>query len=176
MWVSNDKIERLIVIEYEEATITEEDRASTKVQDIRRCLKAGVLPKCYEHTIMDIEVQQQNQISCFTRSPDDTVVCPMGYLLTRVRTLKDGSARYQNRLACGECPNRCTPSKTYKVVKFGPNTCYVPILMYGTALQQLQVYPASEKPYNAFRQLERQARMKVVLHIRDDIPTQKLRL
>lgn len=172
----NDKTERLIVIEYEEATITEKDRTSTKAQDIRRCLKAGVLPKCYEHTILDIEVQEQDQISCFTRNPDDTVICPMGYTLTRVRTFKDGSARYQNRIACGECPNRCTPSKHYKVVKFGPNTRNVPILMYGTSAKPLQVYPASETPYNAFRQLKRRAKKKVVLHIRDDIPTQKLRL
>lgn len=105
----NDKTERLLVMEYEEAAITEEDRASTKPQDIKRCLKAGVLPTCYENTIMDIEVQEQDQISCFIRHEDDTVTCPMGYTLTRVRTHKDGSARYQNRLACRQCPNRCTP-------------------------------------------------------------------
>ena len=172
----NDKTERLLTVEYEEAAITEQDRVSTKPEDIKRCLKAGVLPVCYENTIIDIEVQMQDQLSCFTRNPDDTVTCPMGCILTRVRTHKDGSARYQNRAACRECLNRCTPSKNFKAVKFGPNTRYVPILMYGTALQPLQVYPTSEIPYNAFSQLKHRAKKKVVVHIKDDIPTQKLRL
>lgn len=174
----NDKDERLIVIDYEEATITEQERKSTKAQDIGRCLKAGVLPNYYEHTILDIEVQEQNQLSCFTRNENDTVTCPMGYILTRVRTHEDGSARYQNRQACRQCPNRCTSGKNYKVVKFGPDTRYVPALMYSIdAVQKtLQVYPSSEVPYNAFKQLERRAKKKVILHIRDDIPTQKLRL
>jgi len=175
----NAKNERLIVINYEEATITEQERASTKPQDIERCLKAGVLPNYYEHTILDIEVQEQNQLSCFTRNEDDTVTCPMGYILTRVRTYEDGSARYQSRLACRQCPNRCTSGKNYKVVKFGPDTRYVPALMYGTdaaAQKTLQLYPSSEIPYNAFKLLERRAKKKVILHIRDDIPTQRLRL
>jgi hypothetical protein len=50
----NDKTERLLFMEYEEAVITEEDRASSKPEDIKRCLKAGVLPRCYENTILDI--------------------------------------------------------------------------------------------------------------------------
>jgi transposase len=172
----NDKTERLLVVEYEESIITEENRASTKPQDIERCLKAGILPICYENTIIDIEVQEQKQISCFTRNQDDTVTCPMGYILTRVRTFKDGSTRYKNRKACSQCPNRCTLGKDHKEVKFGPGTRYVPVLMYCTALKPLQVYPASEIAYNAFKTLERQTRKKVIIHIRDDIPTQKLRL
>jgi transposase len=72
----NDKTERLLVMEYEGAAITEQDRASTKPVDIQRCLKAGVLPNCYENTIIDIEVQEQSQLSCFIRQPDDTVTCP----------------------------------------------------------------------------------------------------
>jgi hypothetical protein len=172
----NDKTERLLFMEYEEARITQEDCASSKPEDIKRCLKAGILPKCFENTIMDIEVQEQDQVSCFIRHEDDTVTCPMGYILTSVRTHKDGSVRYQNRLACRQCPNRCTSGKNFKVVKFGPETKYVPVLMYGTAQKPLQVYPVLESPYNAFALLKRRAKKKVVLHIRDDIPTQRLRL
>mgnify|MGYP007113597780 CR=1 FL=1 len=94
----------------------------------------------------------------------------------RVRTNKDGSARYQNRHACRSCTNRCTSGKNYKVVKFGPGTKYVPVLMYGSSRHPLQVYPAAETPYNAFVRLKRQTKKKVIVHIRDDIPTQKLRL
>ena len=172
-----DKDERLLLMDYEEATITERDRESTKPEDIRRCLQAGVLPRFYENTILSIELQEQNQISCFIRNDDDTVTCPMGCIFNRVRTFKDGSARYQNRLACRSCPNRCTSGKNYKVVKFGPNTKYVPILMYGTSFNnQLQVYPESEIPYNAFKLLKKRTKKKVIIHIRDDIATQKLRL
>jgi transposase len=172
----NDKTERLLFMEYEEARITEEDCASSKPEDIKRCLKAGILPKCFENTILDIEVQEQDQVSCFIRHEDDTVTCPMGYILTSVRTHKDGSVRYQNRLACRQCPNRCTSGKNFKVVKFGPETKYVPVLMYGTAQKPIQAYPVLESPYNAFALLKRRAKKKVVLHIRDDIPTQRLRL
>jgi hypothetical protein len=44
------------------------------------------------------------------------------------------------------------------------------------AQKPLQVYPVSETPCNAFALLKRRAKKKVVLHIRDDIQTQKLRL
>ncbi|OPX90704.1 MAG: hypothetical protein A4E53_00881 [Pelotomaculum sp. PtaB.Bin104] len=108
MGFRNDKTERLLFMEYEEAKITEEELSSNEPEDIKRCLNAGILPKCYENTIMDIEVQEQDQFSCFIRHQDDTVTCPISYSLTRVRTHKDGSARYQNRLACQQCPNRCT--------------------------------------------------------------------
>jgi hypothetical protein len=66
--------------------------------------------------------------------------------------------------------------KNYKVVKFGPNTKYVPVLMYGSSFHPLQVYPVSETPYNAFIRQKRETKKKVILHIHDDIPTQKLRL
>lgn len=49
MGFKNDKSERLIVMDYEEAATTEQERASTKPQDIVRCLKAGVLPDYYKH-------------------------------------------------------------------------------------------------------------------------------
>jgi len=174
--LKNDKDERLMVLEYEEATVSEKDRESTKPEDIQRCIKAGILPKCYENTLIGIEVQEQDQLSCFIRHENDTVTCPMGRVLTRVRTHKSGSARYQNRSACRKCTNRCTSGKNYKVPQFGPDTKYIPVLMYGSPFHPLQVYPESETPYNAFKLLKRYTKKKVILHIRDDIPTQKLRL
>ncbi|UWG97128.1 transposase [Dehalobacter sp. DCM] len=174
--LKTDKDERLLVLEHEEATISEDDRNSTKPEDIQRCLKAGVLPQCYENTIMEIEVQEQDQLSCFIRHENDTVTCPMGCVLTRVRTHRGGNARYQNRHACRVCTNRCTSGKNYKVVQFGPDSKYIPVLMYGSSHHPLQVYPVSETPYNAFKLLKRNTKKKVILHIRDDIPMQKLRL
>lgn len=38
----NEQDERLIVLDYEDAVLTEKDRASTQQADIERCLKGGV--------------------------------------------------------------------------------------------------------------------------------------
>jgi transposase len=100
----------------------------------------------------------------------------MGFTLTSVRTHNDGSAEPESSGLRQMPPTLHPGDKNSKVVKFGPGTRYVPVLMYGTAQKPLQVYPVSENPYNAFALLKRQAKKKVVLHIRDDIPTQKLRL
>lgn len=45
-----DKSERIYNLDYAEADITDEIRSSTKPEDIRTCLHAGVLPDCYKGT------------------------------------------------------------------------------------------------------------------------------
>lgn len=172
----NDKEERVIVLEYEKAEISEEERASTKPEDIQRCLKAGVLPECYENTIISIETQENGTLSCFSRNEDDTVICPTGCTLTRVRTLKNGSAEYQCRSACRGCTTRCTESKRHKVVRFGPQTKYVPVLMYGGNEKAFNSYPQSEAPYNAFTHMHKRSMKTVLIHIKNDIPAQRERL
>jgi len=76
-----DKNERLYNIDYEEAEITEEIRNSTKPEDIQKCIKTGVLPKCYENTAIEVEVQGQTVLSCFTLNENGTVTCPIGKIL-----------------------------------------------------------------------------------------------
>jgi hypothetical protein len=172
----NDKEERLIVLEHKASEITEEERASTKPEGIRRCLEAGVLPKCYENTTISIETQENGKLSCFTRNEDDTVTCPTGCTLTRVHTGRDGSAQYQCQSAYRSCTNRCTESKRHKVVLFGPNTIHVPVLMCGGGEKAFTSYPPEEIPYNAFTRMQKRAKKTVVLHIRNDIPAQRERL
>ena len=110
------------------------------------------------------------------RNDDDTVTCPMGRMLTRVKTKPDGSAHYQSRSACRNCPNRCTESRNKKVVKFGPNTKYVPVLMYGGDEKVFTSFPPNEVPYNAFSRMYKRAKKTVLLHIKADIPAQRHRL
>ncbi|MPN38129.1 hypothetical protein SDC9_185653 [bioreactor metagenome] len=43
-----DKTERTYAIDYVENEISEEERNSTKPEDIQKCISAGVLPKCYD--------------------------------------------------------------------------------------------------------------------------------
>jgi len=127
-----DEDERIHTLPYEEADISEEQRQSAKPEDIQTCLKAGVLPACYEGSGITVEVQEQTVLSCFVLNPDGTVTCPMGQVLRRTRRRGEASC-YGNREACRQCPNKCTFGKNAKKVSFGPNTQVVPVRMYGNS-------------------------------------------
>ena len=173
-----DKNERLYNIKYEEAEITEEIRNSTKPEDIQKCIKAGVLPKCYENTAIEVELQGQTVLSCFTLNEDGTVTCPMGKILSKTKK-KGLNTIYVNKDACRQCPNRCTDSGKYKTVSFGPGTKYVPVRMYGNTKQKLNPIPA-DIPINPFNHtLDRKdyaASIKVVLRLKKDIHKMKERM
>ena len=173
-----DKAERLYNIDYEEAEITDEIRTSTKPEDIQKCIKAGVLPKCYENTSIEVELQGQTVLSCFTLNEDGTVTCPMGNILTK-KKVKGRSTVYGSKDACRQCPNRCTNSTNPKEVSFGPETRYVPVRMYGNTKHKLNHIPA-DIPINSFNHtLDRKdyaASIKVVLRIKKDIHKMKERM
>ncbi|MCK9216422.1 MAG: transposase [Firmicutes bacterium] len=122
-----DKKERLFSIEYEDADITEEIKASTKSEDIQKCIKAGILPNCYENSPIEIEIQNQSVLSCFILNEDGTVTCPIGHKLPRVK-MRGKSTIYGSKEACRQCPNKCTGGKTHKTVSFGPDTKFVPVV------------------------------------------------
>lgn len=126
-----DKDERLYAFDYEENDISETEKHSTKPEDIQKCIKAGVLPSCYENTAIEVELQEKTVLSCFTLNEDRTVTCPMGHILSKTK-IKGHSTIYANKDACRQCRNKCTSSKTYKTVSFGPDTRYVPVYMYGS--------------------------------------------
>ena len=60
-----DKDERMYNLDYESLDNAEELKGSTKPEDIEKCLRAGVLPDCYEGTAVSVEVQELSTISCF---------------------------------------------------------------------------------------------------------------
>lgn len=171
-----DREERVFNLSYVPTEITEEQRASGKPEDIRTCLHAGVLPQCYEQTNIGIELQYQGEISCFIRHEDGRVTCPMGKELCFQGEKKYGIV-YGSKEACRTCPNRCTDGKTFKTVKFGPQTQYVPVIMYGSARFPLQQIPDVHQPnrYNAFGKVKRQE-ARVMVFIKRDIEKQKLRM
>ena len=90
-----DREERVFPLDYVEREITLEMKASTKPDDIRACLHAGVLPDCYEGTNIRVEVQSLSNISCFIRHEDGRVTCPMGRELFKQRDTKYGT-EYSN--------------------------------------------------------------------------------
>jgi transposase len=173
-----DKDERLYTIDYEEAEITEDIKNSTKPQDIQKCIQAGVLPSCYENTAIEIELQEQSEVSCFLRNEDGTVTCPMGNILSKTK-MRGKNTIYANKDACRQCPNKCTGSKSYKTVSFGPETRFVPVRMYGSVRCKLTPIPEDIplNPYNhTFDRKDYAPAKKVVLRIKEDIHKIKERM
>ena len=171
-----DREERVISMEYEAAEITDDEKQSTKPEDIQRCLHAGVLPDCLSGGNIRIEVQELSTVSCFVRHEDGTVTCPMGRQLFKQKDTKYGT-EYSSKEACRTCPNRCTDSKAAKHVNIGRHSTYVPVRMYGSSrfpLQQIPVNGISSKNLNNFEKMGR-AEKRVMIFIRRDIPKQKQR-
>jgi transposase len=135
-----DKEERIHTLPYEEAEISEVQRQSTEPKDIQKCLSAGVLPECYEGSGLTVEVQEESQLSCFIRQDTDTVICPMGFTLRKIKN-KGSNMIYANKAACHQCVNKCTASKVRKEASFGPETTVVPVRMYGNSNLPLQQIP-----------------------------------
>lgn len=161
-----DREERVLNLDYVPQEITPEMRASQRSEDIRACLHAGVLPDCYQGTNLRIELQWQSVESCFIRHEDGTVTCPMGKLLVFQGHKKNGTT-YGSKEACRTCPNRCTDGKTFKTVKFGPETTYVPVRMYGSPRYPLKQIPDVEQPdrYHAYGRVQHApARVMVFIH------------
>jgi transposase len=170
----DDKEERLFTFDYEKREITEEMRDSEEAEAISACLHAGVLPSCYEDTILSVEVHSEGQLGCFQRSQDQkTVICPMGFTLRRVRIKGEGMV-YASKPACRQCSNRCTPSKSHKTVYFGPKAECVAVRMYGEK-PPVHVPPPDFIPHNSFF-VKNRIEKTVLIRIRDDIPKQKERL
>ena len=125
---------------YEENNINKDMVKSTKTEDIKTCLRSGVIPDVYKDIISDIEVKEviENEDAniefnddmteeelrdkaindyCFTRHfKSNKVFCPMGETLRKKSTGKNG-VRYCNKLACKNCKNPCCSSK-FKTVDF----------------------------------------------------------
>ncbi len=172
-----DKEERLYNIPYQEAEISEAEYNSTKPEDICKCISAGVLPKCYEGTCIEVELQEKSVLSCFSLNDDGTVTCPMGNILKKVCT-KGRNTEYACKDACRQCPNRCTSSTSHKKVSFSQGTKYVPVKMYGSIRHKLNNIPQGEAPNPGNHALFRKdhPEKKVVIHIKADKEKLKQRM
>ena len=112
-------------LEYKEASITEEVLNSTKPEDIKTCLKSGVVPTVYKDKGIEVTIEEVEQYvieegepqSKFTLNEDGTALtCPSGSTLNKVSRLhKKDKTRYASRATCKDCTNKCTTS-AYKQV------------------------------------------------------------
>lgn len=123
-----------IETEYEE---NDTDASSTKPEDLKKCLHAGVIPVAYKGVIEGMEVKEvrrkvkedndqapksingtseemlaKAKEGYFVRDPEANLVyCPTGEILRQKCVKKNGNIRYANKNACRHCPNR---NKCYK--------------------------------------------------------------
>ena len=136
---------RVFNLAYIDSDITDEMINSTNPSNIKACISAGILPKCYAGKGIDIEIQSRDTLSCFVKHDKDKVICPQGSPLyfTKHRSKKNSDI-YKNAKACRECLNRCTDSANAKELSIGQNTNCVPVMVYGS-----QKYPPQKIPDDA---------------------------
>ena len=162
-----DKDERIFDLEYIPNEIDEQTRCSEKPEDIQKCLHAGVLPRCYEGTSVEVQLQRRSVMSCFIRHEDGRVICPMGRELFKHSVRKHGTI-YGSREACRTCPNRCTDSKNAKTVSIGHNTNIVAVRMYGNPEYPLQKLPEGFVPHNSIGRPQKPERVRLILRRNPD--------
>ena len=128
-----------VEFEYKEKEITEEKRKSTKEEDIKECLEAGVIPQAYEEILSEVRIIERTKIEkieeieqeeidkeeirrmaieeeCFIKDKEtDKVYCPMGETLRRKSRNRE-KIKYCNKEACKRCKKPCTESKYKEVV------------------------------------------------------------
>lgn len=138
--------------EYEEA---ECDPKSRKSEELKKCLRSGVIPEAYEGVVRGIEVvgrkkfipdEKENRAESpygteeemleraeegyFVRDPERNIVyCPAGETLRQKCVKKNGNIRYANKKACRHCPhrNRCYKGKSeWKEIDFNKDTLEKP--------------------------------------------------
>lgn len=125
---------------YEAAEINEKTRKSRKADDIRKCLRAGVIPEAYRDCISKMEITEKRTMlkedgtsenetpvykmseqemkeralkGYFVRDAERNIVyCPGGFTLRQKSSRRNGSVVYCNRLACKECTLRNICNKT----------------------------------------------------------------
>ena len=162
-----DKDERIFDLAYIPNEIDEQTRCSEKPEDIQKCLHAGVLPRCYEGTSVEVQLQRRSVMSCFIRHEDGRVTCPMGRELFKHNVRKHGTI-YGSQEACRTCPNRCTDSKNAKTVSIGHNTNIVAVRMYGNPEYPLQKLPEGFIPHNSIGRPQKPERVRLILRRNPD--------
>lgn len=137
------KSTEIVEFEYHEQEISDELKLSTKPEDLRACLEAGVIPEAYKEILegpeyaevkiqkiedsdvlrmTDEEMCEMAKDGYFVRDAErNFVYCPQGQMLRQKRVLQNGYIRYCNKLACKKCQCKCTQSK-HKEIDFTKDT------------------------------------------------------
>ena len=126
---------------FEKKEIDDKTRNSKKADDIKKCLRAGVIPEVYKDVISKIEITEKKSMlkedgttetdipeykrsekemreraleGYFVRDLERNIVyCPGGFTLRPTGFMNNGQVEYTNRIACRDCSvkNRCNKTK-----------------------------------------------------------------
>lgn len=138
---SSGKKEYELETVYEFSEIDEKTRKSKKAEDLKKCLRAGVIPEAYKDVISNIKIKERKTMLKEDGTPDsekpaykrtekemkeralegyfvrdserNIVYCPGGFTLRPSGVRKNGQVGYTNRVACRECSvkNICNRTK-----------------------------------------------------------------
>lgn len=189
--VTPNKKEKYVELEteYEEREITEQERKSKEAEDIKKCLRKGIIPECYKEVITEIKIEEETKYEIkeknvkeekkittdearekamskqiFVKDEENgVVICPMGEVLSP-KSRREEKTRYANKLACQYCKNPCTRGK-YKEVELRK--------------EQKELYPRNntlEKPRRIITTKEKVTRKKVKLKLKIDHEALKKRM
>lgn len=139
---------------YEVGAFEEEAVKNGTLDDIKKCLHSGMIPKTYKEVIVGVEVVEKKifvkeetekkqspygsgegmkaraQEGYFVRDPERNLVyCPAGEILRQKCIKKNGDIRYANKTACRYCKyrNNCYKGKNeWKEIDFNKDTLEKP--------------------------------------------------
>lgn len=141
-----------VEFEYRDAVVSDEQKSSTRPEDLKACLQAGIIPNAYagiltypqiaesgrrvlpvsDSAVLNMTDEQMRAKALegyFVRDAGRNLVyCPQGQTLRQKSIRRNGTIRYCNRLACKKCKCKCTTSP-FKEVNFGKDVLIKP--MYG---------------------------------------------
>lgn len=145
-----------VEFEYRDAVVTDEQKSSTRPEDLKACLQAGIIPNAYagiltypeitearkrvlpvsDSAVLNMTDEQMRAKALegyFVRDAGRNLVyCPQGQILRQKSIRRNGTIRYCNRLACKRCKCKCTTSP-FKEANFGKDVLIKP--MYGQRKQ-----------------------------------------
>lgn len=145
-----------VEFEYRDAVVTDEQKSSTRPEDLKACLQAGIIPNAYagiltypeitearkrvlpvsDSAVLNMTEEQMRAKALegyFVRDAGRNLVyCPQGQILRQKSIRRNGTIRYCNRLACKRCKCKCTTSP-FKEANFGKDVLIKP--MYGQRKQ-----------------------------------------
>lgn len=134
-----------VQFDYNEGTITKEQKASTNSEDLKQCLQAGVIPDAYKDILTDAKITEVKEYTTdvadsavlkmspeqmrtkalegyFVRDAERNLVyCPQGEILRQKFIKRNGLIRYCNKLACKRCKCKCT-KQMFKEADFSKDT------------------------------------------------------
>lgn len=172
-----------VQFDYNEGTITKEQKASTNSEDLKLCLQAGVIPDVYKDILTDAKITEVKEYTTdvadsavlkmspeqmrtkalegyFVRDAERNLVyCPQGEILRQKFIKRNGLIRYCNKLACKRCKCKCT-KQMFKEADFSKDT-----LIRATETKRKQLKEENKEYYQPARTKVVKKVVRYVLHL-----------